>query len=165
MIKIYSTLICIIFYFLSGCGQDKYNEPAIVMPFYQECKEKVTLFRKELKESYEGTNLTLDLRLNYFNYKSKTHPTFIGYIELSGSETTTEMKIAANTIREMCYPVSGSRVSNDEYGLKIINSKLSENINSGIKNNYFKITNEEISIFYNNNDIDVPQLGPPNKIE
>ncbi len=165
MDKLYSILICIIFCFLGGCAQDKDNEPAIVMPLYQECEKKVAMFRKELKESYEGTNLSLDLEIKYFNYKSKTHPTFIGYIELSGSETTTEMKIAANTIREMCYPVSESRVSNDKYGLGIINSKLSENINNGIKNNYFKVTNDEISIFYNNNDIDVPQLGQPNKIE
>ncbi len=81
--------------------------------------------------------------------QSRAHPSFAGMVIISGKSLDLDLEVYANTIRGLCYPQTSLTVDNDEGGLKIINIRMRGNQLKGIYNNYFDISDDKITLFFN----------------
>jgi hypothetical protein len=143
-------IVIIAAFFLISCGNNEEND-FIKMPLYKGCVAQITKYLDKRAASLSiGSSGELKIQLDYFNYHSELHSNIIGSIKLTGNNLSSKLEVYANTIRGNCYPESVITVENTSNGMETVIDTLKRNHSLGIDNNYFKIDEESIKIYFNN---------------
>lgn len=124
---------------LQGCDFSGAKE--LTMPLYQDCLQPL----KSFIHSVSGST-SVEFEIQKFDLTSDAHPFVIGFVVLRGSEGE-DFEIHKNSVVSICLPSAMIATDRDWRGIERM-VKRYDSLRTG-GNAYLDITEDRISIFYN----------------